>query len=222
MSEEYGRLERELDETRTRISNFVESLASAGQRIAALEAANTREAAAAAEVDWSKETLSKIDEKWMNDHAAIADQVLYWSTQTFKVDPAAVTAAPEVVSLSPQVFEVDANGIDVLGVQVIDFFNQDKFRGWARGVLGFSEAGSASPAGGPNTPSPAPSDLVAVAASQNREIFQYREESSGYLRQIKETHTNAKAFALDIRDRTTRARNEFVEIVRTIDQALGS
>ncbi|WP_406383266.1 hypothetical protein [Streptomyces sp. NBC_01618] len=217
-------MEREIQEARTNISNFTDSLTRARNRIKALEEANEKEAAeaAAAHVDWSKETLSKIDEKWMEDHAAVADQVLYWSTQTFNFDPAAVTTAPEIASFSPQMFEVDANGIDVAEVQVIDFFDQKKFANGIRSALGLStDDGGTSPVNGSGGTSTAGSDQVRTAASQNREVFQYREESAGYLRQIKQTHTEAKAFALDIRNRTTQARNEFVQIIRTIDEALG-
>jgi hypothetical protein len=67
----------------------------------------------------------------------------------------------------------------------------------------------------------AASDAGRTAASQNRDIYGYKEESERSLGRIKEIHTEARVFADEINRRTNEAKDELLRVVNVIDQAIG-
>ncbi|MFE4058543.1 hypothetical protein ACFXP3_20000 [Streptomyces sp. NPDC059096] len=223
MSGENENLSRELEHAQRSIASIIENMSrfdrtmiDTRKRVTELESPEDPPA------DWSKERIYEVvGKKWVDDHAAIADQILYSSTQALKFDAAGLSFVPEAISVAPQIMEVDANGIDILGVQVIDFFNQENFRNSIRSRLPGVDNTRPDDNGRPTNRATDTAVTPARAAAHNREIHQYKLESTRYFNSIKEMHGDAKVFQEDIKRRTSTARDEFVRIVRTIDEALG-
>ncbi|MGD9485028.1 hypothetical protein WDH52_17520 [Streptomyces sp. TRM70308] len=142
-----------------------------------------------------------------NESVNAASQVLYYSTQLEKIDLSALT-------LSYDALKMDEQGVTFLGAKVYDWPWIDGLEKWL---------GTASPDNSENssqTPQRPQASPVDTARESNREIYSLKVESERSYTRIRTIHTEAKAFTQDIESKTRRAGEEFVRIVRTIDQAL--
>ncbi|MEU1177213.1 hypothetical protein ABZ464_06115 [Streptomyces sp. NPDC005820] len=144
-----------------------------------------------------------------------SSQSLYWSQQFGKFDVSAVTASFDGL-------KVDESGISFMGAKVYEFpwvsKLENKF-GTASASAKELKALEERVASAEQTLS---EDSLRTAATRNREIYGYKEESERSLRRIKEIHRDARAFAGDVEHRTNAAKDELLRVVQVINEAIGS
>ncbi|MFH9297638.1 hypothetical protein [Streptomyces sp. NPDC017520] len=132
------------------ILTLTEDLSAARNRIRSLENDNAHERITALEDpppaprDVSKILIDEsAGKEWADEHAAIADQQLYWSTQAIKFDPSILTVAPDLLEITP-------TGIEILGVNITPGW-KNAVEGFISGLLPWDAGGNGSPAPG-NSP----------------------------------------------------------------------